>query len=211
MGYEIPIETKGRGMRSKRNEIYDEILKFVNRYYQEERQAPNINEIAEGIGVPKSTTHRYVQELAANGLLNYDRGILSAPESAKLKTDYITAPLVGSIQCGTPEEEQENTLEYVSLPVSLFGRGDYYILKAKGDSMVDAGIDEGDHIVIERNCPVGIGDIVVALDDKGENTLKRYKGFDKQKGFYVLAYENKAKYSGKGICKVTLYLLKMIL
>ena len=54
-------------------------------------------------------------------------------------------------------------------------------------------------LCIERNCPAGIGDIVVALDDKGENTLKRYKGFDKEKGCYVLAYENKAKHSGKVI------------
>lgn len=81
-----------------------------------------------------------------------------------MKTAYIAAPLVGSIYFGSPEEEEENVEEYVSLPVSLFGKGDFYILRAKGDSMVDAGIAEGDLLVIERNCPASEGDIVVALD-----------------------------------------------
>lgn len=120
----------------------------------------------------RSTTHRYIQELSDRDLLNYDRGILSAPESAKMKTAYIAAPLVGSIYCGSPEEEEENVEEYVSLPVSLFGKGDFYILRAKGDSMVDAGIAEGDLLVIERNCPASEGDIVVALDQEQQNTLK---------------------------------------
>lgn len=87
-----------------------------------------------------------------------------------MKTAYISAPLVGSIQCGSPEEEEEFVEEYVSLPVSLFGKGDFYILRAKGDSMVDAGIEEDDLIVIERNCPAKKEDIVVALDPDNQNT-----------------------------------------
>jgi repressor LexA len=124
--------------------------------------------------VARSTTHRYIQELSDRDLLDYGRGILSAPESAKMKTAYIAAPLVGSIYCGSPEEEEENVEEYVSLPVSLFGKGDFYILRAKGDSMVDAGITEGDLLVIERNCPASEGDIVVALDqEQSEHAEKR--------------------------------------
>ena len=60
------------------------------------------------------------------------RGILSAPQSAKMKTAYVSAPLVGSIRCGNPEDEEEPIEEYVSLPVSMFGKGDFYILRAKG-------------------------------------------------------------------------------
>lgn len=182
------------------NETYlDDILKFVNKYYQENRKAPTIIQVSTGVGVPRSTTHRYLQELSNRGLLEYGRGILSAPESAKMKTAYISAPLVGSIQCGSPEEEEEFVEEYVSLPVSMFGKGDFYILRAKGDSMVDAGIEEDDLIVIERNCPVKIGDIVVALDPDNQNTLKRYGGFDKRERRYILKYENEAKYMGKVI------------
>ena len=80
-------------------------LKFVNKYYQENRKAPTIIQVSTSVGVPRSTTHRYLQELSNRGLLEYGRGILSAPESAKMKTSYISAPLVGSIQCGSPEEE----------------------------------------------------------------------------------------------------------
>ena len=182
------------------NETYlDDILKFVNKYYQENRKAPTIIQVSTGVGVPRSTTHRYLQELSNRGLLEYGRGILSAPESAKMKTAYISAPLVGSIQCGSPEEEEEFVEEYVSLPVSMFGKGDFYILRAKGDSMVDAGIEEDDLIVIERNCPAKKGDIVVALDPDNQNTLKRYAGFDKTERRYILKYENEAKYPGEAI------------
>ena len=192
------------------NQTYlDDILKFVNKYYQDNRVAPTIVQVSSGVGVPRSTTHRYLQELRKRGLLEYDRGILSAPESAKMKTAYISAPLVGSIQCGSPEEEEEFVEEYVSLPVSLFGKGDFYILRAKGDSMVDAGIEEDDLIVIERNCPAKIGDIVVALDPDNQNTLKRYAGFDKTERRYILKYENEAKYPGEEI-KVQSFMLQGI-
>lgn len=89
--------------------------------------------------------------------------------------------------------------EYVSLPVSMFGKGDFYILRAKGDSMVDAGIDEDDLLVIERNCPALEGDIVVALDEDNQNTLKRYAGYDEDSGYYILEYENEEQYPGKTV------------
>ena len=196
-------------MRPFNQKYLDDILKFVNKYYQENRVAPTINLVSEGVGVPRSTTHRYLQELSKRGMLEYDRGILSAPQSAKMKTAYISAPLVGSIQCGSPEEEEELVEEYVSLPVSLFGKGEFYILRAKGDSMVDAGIEEDDLIVIERNCPAKIGDIVVALDPDNQNTLKRYAGFDKTERRYILKYENEAKYPGEEI-KVKSFMLQGI-
>ena len=186
-------------MRTKDQETLDKIMKFVNKYYHENRVAPTISEVAAGVGVARSTTHRYLQELSDRGLLDYGRGILSAPESAKMKTAYISVPLVGSIYCGSPEEEEEKVEEYVSLPVSLFGKGDFYILRAKGDSMIDADIDEGDLLVIERNCTASEGDIVVALDQDQQNTLKRYVGFDDSEKCYILAYENRALYPGEKI------------
>ena len=90
-------------MRTKDQGTLDKILKFVNKYYQDNRVAPTISEVAAGVGVARSTTHRYIQELSDRDLLDYGRGILSAPESAKMKTAYIAAPLVGSIYCGSPE------------------------------------------------------------------------------------------------------------
>ena len=186
-------------MRSKSQETLDAILKFVNKYYQQNRNAPSIIEVADGVGVGKTTAYRYLQELSERGLLEYSRGIAAAPKSAKMKTSYVSAPLVGSIRCGNPEDEEESIEEYVSLPESIFGKGDFYILRAKGDSMVDAGIDEDDLLVIERNCPALEGDIVVALDEDNQNTLKRYAGYDKDSGYYILEYENEARYPGKTI------------
>ena len=140
---------------------------------------------------PRSTTHRYLQELSDRGLLDYGRGIQSASKERQNENSLISAPLVGSIQCGCPEEEeQEYVEEYVSLPVSMFGQGEFYILRAKGDSMVDAGIEEDDLLVIERNCPASEGDIVVALDQDNQNTLKRFAGYDEDSECYLLAYEN---------------------
>lgn len=123
-------------MRSKSQKTLDAILKFVNKYYQQNRKAPSIIDVADGVGVGKTTAYRYLQELSERGLLEYSRGIAAAPKSAKMKTAYVSAPLVGSIQCGCPEEEQEMVEEYVSLPVSMFGNGEFYILRAKGDSIL---------------------------------------------------------------------------
>ena len=100
-------------MRTMNQGTLDEILKFVNKFYQVNRIAPTISEVAEGVGVARSTTHRYLQELSERNLIDYGRGILSAPESAKMKTAYISAPLVGSIRCGTPEEEEESVEEFL--------------------------------------------------------------------------------------------------
>ena len=75
-------------MRTKNQETLDRILKFVNKYYQEYHSSPTINDVAEGVGVAISTTHRYLQELSDRNLIDYGRGILSAPQSAKMKTAY---------------------------------------------------------------------------------------------------------------------------
>lgn len=186
-------------MRAKDQSVMDTILKYVNEYYRKNLTPPTIKQISEATGISNSTTHRYVVDMKDRGVFEYSRGILSAPQTAKTKTSYISAPLVGSIQCGCPEQEEEMVEEYVSLPVSLFGKGNYYILRARGDSMVDAGIEEGDLIVIDRDCSVCVGDIVVALDDSGENTLKRYGGFDPEEDCYLLEYDNEAVYPGKVI------------
>ena len=186
-------------MRPIDQNAMDAILRYVNDYYRENHTSPTIRQISEATGVSKSKTQRYVVDMKERGIFEYNRGISSAPKSAKVKTSYISAPIVGSIQCGCPEQEEELVEEYVSLPVSIFGKGDYYILRAKGDSMVDAGIEEDDLIVVERNCDVSEGDIVVALDDCGENTLKRFGGYDPEEECFLLQYENEAVYPGKVI------------
>lgn len=92
--------------------------------------------------------------------------------------------------------EEEYVEDYVNLPASLFGKGEFYILRAKGDSMVDAGIDEGDLVVIRKQQTAAEGDIVVALDEESRNTLKRLGGFDDE-GNVILEYMNQEVYPDK--------------
>ena len=82
-------------------------------------------------------------------------------------------------------------LEYISLPESVFGKGEMFLLKANGDSMIDAGIDDGDWVVIKRQQEAKEGDIIVALSD-GMCNLK-YLFFDKEKGCALLRSANKNK------------------
>ena len=88
----------------------------------------------------------------------------SVPEKA--------AWLGNDISCGSPTYQEEHIMEYLRLPVSVFGKGEKYIITASGDSMIGAGITEGDYLVIRKQVTASEGDIVVALVN-GENTLKR--------------------------------------
>ena len=130
-------------------------------------------------------------------MLQYDKAIKTTEQITKCRTGYFSAPVVGSIRCGDPESEAELVEAYVSLPESVFGKGRFYLLRAKGDSMVDAGIEEDDLIVIQIRHEASEGDIVVALDQDGQNTLKRYGGYDEESGLYILEYMNEKRYPGK--------------
>ena len=130
------------------------------------------------------------------GLLSYDGNTIDTKELNFRTMNTARAVIVGSIPCGEAQSEEEYVEEYVNLPTNLFGKGDFYILRAKGDSMEDAGISEGDLVVILKQPTAEVGDIVVALDDQNQNTLKRFAGFD-ENNKAVLAYMNEAVYPGK--------------
>lgn len=184
-------------MRSKNPELMQKIREFVDQYYRENRTAPSTQTVGDAVGVTKQTAYRYLLEMSEQGMLEYNGGIKSSPQMAKCRTGYISVPVVGSIRCGDPETEEEQVEEYVSLPESIFGKGKFYLVRAKGDSMIDAGIEEGDLVLVELCNEANEGDIVVALDPEGENTLKRYAGKDRDG--YLLAYMNEACYPGKVI------------
>ena len=188
-------------MRSKRLELMDQISAYIDQYYCERQTTPSVNEVALGVGVSKATAYRYLVAMDERGMLEYDgpsRTIVTKMIS-KFSSGSISAPVVGAIPCGEPETEEENIEEYVSLPVSLFGHGDFYILKADGDSMTDAGIDNGDMVVIRKQSSANVGDIVVALDEHQLNTLKLYAGVDEETGEAILRYCNKERYPDKEI------------
>lgn len=117
----------------------------------------------------------------------------------KIQVDREPVDAVGSIACGEPALEESNLLYRTSLPTAIFGKGPFYVLYAKGDSMEDAGIKEGDILVIRKCAEPQIGDIIVAQDENNENTLKRYGGIDPETRKAVLEYQNQAVYGSKVI------------
>ena len=185
-------------MRSKSPELMERISIYIGDYYRQHHATPTTRQIAAAMGISPASGYNYLVEMNKRGMLTYENGeIRNLPKMNKTETGYFSAPLVGSIRCGNPETEEEMVEEYVSLPESIFGKGQFYLLRAKGDSMVDAGIEEGDLLVIQLQQGANEGDIVVALDPDGQNTLKRYGGFDEDSGFYLLEYMNEKRYPNK--------------
>ena len=171
-------------MRSKNPELMKEICTYVSDYYRIKRSSPSVSEIAKGVGIAKTTAYRYLVEMNEQGMISYDGHTIETPQIDKCVTGYFSAPIVGSIHCGDPETEEEHVEEYVTLPESIFGKGEFYILRASGDSMVDAGIEDKDLVVIKKQSTASVGDIVVALD-QGMNNLK-VLGYNKKRERYFL-------------------------
>ena len=187
-------------MRRKDPELMQRISDYIGDYYRQNHSTPTTREISSAMGLAPATGYKYLVEMNKQGLLSYEKGeITDLPKIKKTETGYFSAPLVGSIRCGDPETEEEQVEMYVSLPVALFGKGEFYLLRAVGDSMIDAGISEGDLVLIRKQPDCEIGDIVVALDENNENTLKIYGGIDKKSNKVILRYANEKTYPGKVI------------
>lgn len=176
-------------MRYKSEETMKEIRKAIDSYFLSNKKTPSITEIARAVGRSRSTIHAYLQEMNKLGRIRYDGVTLETPVTSKADSGYSLSPIIGSIACGEPEYEEENFEAYVALPDALFGPGEHFILRAKGESMIEAGIDPGDLVVVCKQNTADEGDIVVALVDN-ETTLKRFY-IDKEKKCVRLHPENR--------------------
>ena len=178
-------------MRHRDPAIMDKIVKFVDAYYLENGRSPSTSEIGNEIGVSKSTACRYLQEMRKKKMIVYDGRFIETNLTSKATVgNKVNTYVLDSISCGTPLLEEENINEYVSLPESIFGQGEFMLLMANGDSMIDAGIDDGDMVVIRKQSTAEDGQIVAALIE-GMNTLKTlYR--DEEKHKVILHPENKA-------------------
>lgn len=171
------------------NELLLEIKQFAEKYYMTFGQSPTVREIAVELGVGKSTVQRYLERLRDCGEIEYDgrRGI-KTELTQKVNTDAVNVGLVGEVSCGPMTFAQQNITDYFQLPASMLGSGEFFMLRASGDSMINAGIDSGDLVIIKRQSTANEGDIVVALLDD-ETTLKRfYKDVKNQR--FILHPEN---------------------
>ena len=187
-------------MRKRSEELMEFISGYIGDYYRENHTAPSTRQIAQEVGISNGSAYYYLVEMDKRGMLMYRDGEISGVDKMEKTSDaYFSAPLVGSIACGDPENEQEEVEGYYDLPAGLFGGGNCYLLRATGDSMEDDGIYDGDIVLISKQENCRVGDIVVALDDNNMNTLKRYGGIDNETKKVILEYSNKAVYPGKKI------------
>lgn len=160
-------------MRHKSEELMKQIMDYAEQFQLLNHRSPYTSEIADALGIVKSTVYKYLVAMNDRGMLRYRNGEIVTERTNKISLLTKPAAVLGSVSCGMPQLEEEYIEEYVSLPVSLFGEGEFFILRASGDSMIGAGINSGDMIVIRKQNTASDGDIVVALVDN-ESTLKRF-------------------------------------
>lgn len=177
-------------MRSKNTELMTKMIDFIDNFYLENGTTPTFREIASNFNITSACVSHYVTDMKAKGLIqssSKSRSIKTTKMSSRLnKVDYL--PVVGTIACGTPILAEENIEKYLPFPTDFLGLGKYFILKAKGDSMINAGIEEGDYVIVKQQDSAEVGEIVVALIDN-DATLKRYY-FDNKKKLIKLHPEN---------------------
>lgn len=156
----------------------EEILDFIKRYSREHGYPPTVRDIGKAIGLASpSTVHAHLANLQKNGLLRRDptrpRAIELLVDKARDVMGPSGIPLVGRVAAGEPVLAEENIEDYVEVPAIAGGDEGEYVLRVSGDSMKDAGIVEGDYVVVRPQDTADDGQIVVALVGE-EATVKRF-------------------------------------
>ena len=153
-----------------------QILDFITRFLDEKGYSPSLLEIGEHFGLSSpATVHKHVDNLRRKGLVrktwNANRSLELTPSALGVRS--IRLPLAGRVAAGQPIEAVEQR-ETVAVPENMVGRGESFVLQVSGDSMIDEQIRDGDFVVIEKRARVHNGDVVVALLDGQEATLKKF-------------------------------------
>jgi repressor LexA len=155
-----------------------EIFDFIKRYSAKNGYPPTVRDIGKAIGLTSSSTvHAHLSNLEKVGLLRRDpskpRAIEVLVDKAKQVVSGGGLPVVGQVAAGQPVLAEENIEDYVTVPEIAGGEEGEFILRIKGDSMKDAGILEGDHVIVHKQDTAHDGEIVVALVGE-EATVKRF-------------------------------------
>jgi repressor LexA len=162
------------------------ILEFLHEYVDQHGYPPTVREIGEAVGLRSpSTVHAHLAQLERAGLLRRDptkpRAIeltdRHRPEQTQ-EPEVLRLPLVGQIAAGGPLLAEQNVEDYLEVPELLAAGGADFLLRAKGESMIQAGILDGDYVVVRKQQDARNGDIVVALAGEDESadeaTVKRF-------------------------------------
>ena len=175
-------------MRTLNEETLRRMEEYIRERQRKDGVSPSYRRIMHALGMSSlNLVQRYVLALENQGRIRRTRlGSIALPKRLDAGKNKIT-PLVGDIVCGQPSFAEENIEASYALPEAIFGKGELFMLHTHGDSMIDAGIREGDLIVVRKQNTADDGQIVVALMD-GEATLKRLFHRD---GKIVLHPENR--------------------
>lgn len=159
-----------------------EILNFIKEYIVKYGYPPTVREIGAALGVSSpATIHAHLNNLEDKGFIKKEESknraieLLVENEFAKTDDDVIEVPLLGKITAGSPIEAIENPDEYFSLPSYLVPNNkEVFTLKVSGESMINAGILDGDVVIIAKQNVARNGEIIAAMTDENEVTLKRF-------------------------------------
>lgn len=158
------------------------VLRYFRDYRREKGIAPTLDEAAQALGVSKITIHEHLNQLTRKGAIHRDRAkaravaILHDPDASSAPATPLavpTVPLIGTIAAGRPIEALEDRQD-ISLDELVPTGESIYLLRVRGKSMIEDHIDDGDLVVVERRETANDGDIVVAILDGEEATLKRF-------------------------------------
>lgn len=176
-----------------------QVLDYIRTTVADRGYPPSVREIGEAVGLSSpSTVHSHLSSLVEAGMIRRDPtkpraievlGNEAAEATGDLPDDVREVPLVGRIAAGSPVLATEDVEDIYRLPESLVGRGPVFMLRVKGDSMIDAGILDGDLVVVRRQPDASEGDIVAVMVDGEEATVKRVFRRD---GQVILRAENEA-------------------
>ncbi|QKS71350.1 transcriptional repressor LexA [Paenalkalicoccus suaedae] len=170
------------------------ILDFIRNEVRAKGYPPSVREIGEAVGLASSSTvHGHLARLEKKGYIRRDPTKPRAIEVTNTEGDnfneapHISIPVIGKVTAGNPITAIENVDEYLPLPASFVHDERSFILEISGDSMIEAGIFDGDYVVVKQQTYADNGDIVVAMTEENEATVKR---FFKEKEHFRLQPEN---------------------
>ncbi len=167
----------------------EDIMDFLRSYIRTENMAPTVREICLGVGIRStSTVHDYLHQLAQEGRIRMLEGKNRAILLTENEDEEIPGiPLAGTVAAGIPITAVENISEYIHFQPSKSYSNPLFALRVRGESMINRGILDGDIVIVEQTPYAENGDIVVALVDGCEATVKT---FYKENGHYRLQPEN---------------------
>ncbi|MFM1650930.1 transcriptional repressor LexA [Brevibacillus sp. B_LB10_24] len=183
---------------SKLSQRQQAIIDFIRKEVKDKGYPPSVREIGEAVGLASSSTvHGHLERLEKKGLIRRDptkpRAIELLQEGSRFQEEFeqpvVRVPVVGKVTAGQPITAIEDVEDYFPLPEHIVSSDKVFMLRVSGDSMIEAGILDGDYVIVRQQSVADNGDIVVAMTEDDEATVKR---FFKERTHFRLQPENAA-------------------